>query len=233
MKVAIMQPYFFPYLGYFQLINAVDRFIIYDDVNFIKQGWINRNNILLNEMSFLFTVPLKNVSSFKLIKDTYVDEKSFEVWKIKFYKNVENAYKKKPNYKTVFAIINDVLNSSLNISTLARESIIACAKYIGIKTEIIYSSSVFNNNHLSGQQRILDICKQTNATEYINAEGGMNLYSREDFKDQNIILKFLKMNDVCYYQGTKVFVPNLSIIDVMMFNDKEQINNLISEYRLI
>lgn len=93
MKIAIMQPYIFPYIGYFQLINAVDKFIIYDDVNYIKQGWINRNKILLNNEDYLFTFPLKNASSYKKINEIELSENLYSKWKIKFFKTLE-VYKK-------------------------------------------------------------------------------------------------------------------------------------------
>ncbi|HEY6976875.1 MAG TPA: WbqC family protein, partial [Chitinophagaceae bacterium] len=170
MKIAIMQPYFFPYIGYFQLINSVDRFVIYDDVNFIKQGWINRNKILLNNKEYTFTVQLKDASSFRLIKDTQIHEEFYQRWKIKFMKSIEVNYKSAPFFKPVNRILQNVLDSeSKYISKLATNSLKAVSNYIGIKTFFIDTSSFYENSHLSGQERILDICKKEQASHYINS----------------------------------------------------------------
>ena len=233
MKVGIMQPYVFPYLGYFQLINAVDKFIIYDDVNFIKQGWINRNRILLNNQGFLYTIPLKDASSYKLIKDVEVDEKYFETWKRKFYKSIEQAYRKAPYYEVVNALIKNVFESApASISAIAIQSIRASLEYIEIDSEIILSSTIYTNTHLSGQDRVIDICLQTKATQYINAEGGKELYRKEDFKRNGIVLNFLKANEIRYKQYNEGFIPSLSFIDVMMFNNKEEIKRMLSNFSL-
>src|SRR6476620_1801279 len=131
MKLAIMQPYVFPYSGYFQLMNAVDKFVFYDDVAFIKQGWINRNNILLDGKKYLFTVPVKNISSFSLINETYVSDKPFN-WQKKLLNTFRLAYGKAPFFKKVFPMIEEVINSSCDqsISTVAKNSINIVLQYL-------------------------------------------------------------------------------------------------------
>lgn len=234
MKIAIMQPYFLPYIGYFQLINAVDKFIIYDDVSFIKGGWINRNNILINSNKQLFTLPLSNISSFNTIKNTTIDMKNYSIWLKKFEKTIYSSYKKAPFYERVVNIIFDVLNGEIeSISDLNRELLIKISKYLNIKTEFISHSEIYNNSLKKGEERIIDICLQESAKIYINPIGGIELYSKDNFKKNGLELKFLKSKNIEYKQFNNEFVPWLSIIDVLMFNSVEDIQKMLDEYELI
>jgi WbqC-like protein family len=233
MKLAIMQPYVFPYVGYFQLINAVDKFIIYDDVDFIKQGWINRNRILLNGESYLFTIPLADASSFRRIKDTGLNKKLYKDWVIKFYKTLDTVYHKAPYYEDVLSLLKKVFDKEgTDIGELATNSIKTTLSYLGIHTEIDSSSGVYSNQHLSGKERVIDICLKEKAGAYINAQGGADLYNKEYFQSYNINLQFLKPETVVYKQFENEFVPSLSIIDVMMFNSIQQIKVMLDKYRL-
>jgi hypothetical protein len=232
MKIAIMQPYIFPYIGYFQLINAVDKFIIFDDVSYINKGWINRNNILLNNSTYMFTLPLKKSSQNKLINEIDISDDSN--WKEKFLKTLQAAYSKAPNYSEVYNLADRILNSGLSkLSDFLRNSLSETLDYLGINTEIINSSSMYNNKELKGQERIIDICKQENANEYINPVGGMDLYNKERFKEDGINLSFLKTNDTRYEQFGGEFISNLSIIDVMMFNESTECRKLLDQYSLM
>lgn len=232
MTIAIMQPYIFPYIGYFQLINAVDKFIIYDDVNFINKGWINRNNILVSGQAHLFTIPLKDASQNKLINE--VELMNGDQWKKKFLKTVQQSYQKAPNYQKVFVLVEEiVLLESGTISELALNALKKVCTYMDIGTEIVSSSEIYKNSNLKAQDRILDICKQETASQYINPIGGMELYDRTIFANENIRLNFLKSVASPYSQFKNAFVPWLSIIDVLMFNDAENINTLLKEYELI
>ncbi|WP_264548111.1 WbqC family protein [Flavobacterium sp. N2820] len=234
MKLAIMQPYFFPYIGYFQLINAVDKFIVYDDVNFIKGGWINRNNVLVSKKPFLFTVPLENSSSFIQIDQTRLHSKFYENWKIKFLKSLEQSYKKAPFYNEVFFLIEKILNKDNDfISTLAVESIKEVCNYLDVKTQIIETSKQYNNKYLNGQDRIISICQLEQAKYYINPIGGIDLYSKEDFKKNDIILNFIKAKPIEYKQFDNRFVSWLSIIDILMFNSKIEVVRMLNEYDLV
>ncbi len=234
MKLAIMQPYFFPYIGYFQLINAVDKFVFYDDVNFIKQGWINRNRVLMNGEDFLFIVPIENVSSFTLIKDSYIKSNIYPKWKNKFIKTLEQSYKKAPFYLQAFTIIENILNSNYKtISELAIMSVKQIAVYLNIKTEYIISSERYVNKDLEKKTRLIDICKHEKVTNYINAIGGIELYKKEDFAKEGIQLSFIKSLNIEYKQFNNVFVPWLSIIDVMMFNSAEEIIGMLDKYELV
>lgn len=232
MTIAIMQPYIFPYIGYFQLINAVDKFIIYDDVNFINKGWINRNNILVAGKPNLFTIPLKDASQNKLINEVHLLKG--DPWRKKFLKTLQQSYQKAPNYQKVFVLIEGIV--LLEPETIHELTVIALQKicaYIGIETEIIPSSRIYNNTDLKGQERILDICKKEQASHYINPIGGMELYDKVKFEKECIKLNFLKSVASPYSQFQNAFVPWLSVIDVLMFNRSEDINTLLQEYELI
>ncbi|MEO6721259.1 MAG: WbqC family protein [Ferruginibacter sp.] len=232
MKLAVMQPYIFPYLGYFQLINAVNKFVIYDDVNFIKKGWINRNNILLNAQRDLFTIPLENVSQNRLINETHI---SREVkWKTKLLKSLELAYKKAPRYSEVSPIILEtIVAEHTSISNMATMSIKAVLKYLDVSTEVVSTSSQYGNSMLKGQDRILDICKKEDADHYINLSGGMEIYSRDIFKKNGIALSFIKSLPICYKQFNNEFVSSLSIIDLLMFNPKDEVTFMLNQYELL
>ncbi len=232
MRIAIMQPYLFPYIGYFQLINAVDKFIVYDDVNFIKQGWINRNNILVNGKAYLFSIPVVNISSYSLI---YQTEISYKVeWSNKLLKTIRQSYQKSPYFSDVFYLIEDLFtHKNEHISELALKSIKLVTGYLNIKTEIKETTQNYKNAQLSAQNRVLDICKIEKATNYINVSGGIHLYHKEDFGKENIQLNFIKPTHVEYKQFNNDFIPWLSIIDVMMFNAPEQIREMLNNYEII
>lgn len=229
-----MQPYFFPYIGYFQLINSVDKFVIYDDVNYIKQGWINRNQIIANDKPYFFTVPVKNQTSFELIRNTKIDKRKFIFWKGKFLKTLEYNYKKAPHFLPVFELVNQVLNQNFTfISDISTKSLFETISFLGIKTEIVKSSRIYNNNNLDSFDRIIDICKKEKATEYLNLIGGEHLYSKEIFFENNLLLRFIKSEEIEYTQYERKFFPNLSIIDVLMFNSIKEVNLILKKYKLI
>jgi len=232
MKLAIMQPYFFPYIGYFQLINVVDKFVIYDDLTFIKQGWINRNKILADGNDFLFTVPLKKLSSYRLINETEIS--GIQHWKKKIFKTIKYSYKKAPFFEETSQIIHRVLNSEARfIGKLAFLSLKEICQYLEINTQFVESSIMYKNAGLKGQDRVIDICVREDAQHYINLIGGRRLYIKEDFKRKGIILNFIKTKEIVYQQFQNEFVPNLSMIDVMMFNPKQRIQDFLNEYELV
>jgi len=232
MKIAIMQPYLFPYIGYFQLINAVDKFIILDDVNYINRGWINRNRILINGKAHLFTLPLRKASQNKLINQIHVY--FHNDWINKFLKTLEFAYKKAPYFRDVFSAILESLNEQESdiLSKYILNTIRVIMHYLGLTTYIKTTSTVYQNNHLKSQSRLIDICIREGAKEYLNPIGGLKLYDKETFKKNNITLFFLKSKDIVYRQYDNEFVPNLSIIDVMMFNSVEEIKLMLNQYEL-
>lgn len=234
MKLAIMQPYFMPYIGYFQLIKMVDKFIFYDDVTFIKQGWINRNKILINNQAKMFSIPLSNASSHVLIKDVLISEIAYQKWRKSFFNSIVFSYKKAKNYSKINALIEKILEKRPEkISELAIKSVVEVAQYLDLKTEFEICSDVYSNTYLSGQNRVLDICINEKAITYINPVGGMELYSKSVFQEKNIELFFIKANKSVYPQFSEEFVPFLSIIDVLMFNDLEDIHKQLDNFTLL
>lgn len=216
MKLGVMQPYFLPYVGYFQLIAAVDRFVLYDDVSFIKGGWINRNNLLLNGNPQLFTIPLSNGESGVPIREVGIAG-TFLKWRSKFFRTLSHAYKKAPNFEEVSAMLERWLApDAKTISEINRTSLIETASWLGITTEIIPSSSVYENTDMDRRERLVDLCRREGAHIYVNAAGGRKLYDKTWFAQHGIELLFLDSTIHEYPQATKQFVPNLSILDLMM-----------------
>jgi hypothetical protein len=222
-----MQPYVFPYLGYFKLINAVDRFIVLDDVNYIKRGWINRNRILVNGREYLFTIPITAVSQNKKINEVFISEK-YPVWKEKFLRTMKRAYCKAPYFSTVMDLLHEILIfPEKKLSFFLSNSLKEICGYLHINTQLIKTSAIYEKRDFKGEERIIDICKQNQAKEYLNLPGGNGLYSKSRFQRENILLRFIDSSIPPYKQGKNEFIPNLSILDVMMFNDKEKIMNMM------
>ncbi len=232
MKAGIMQPYFFPYIGYWQLMNAVDQYVIYDDVNYINRGWVNRNRILLNGQPHYFNVQMIGASQCKLINEILINKEDAVI--SKNLRLIENAYKKAPYYTDVQPLIEQVLrNKEEFLSEVIAASFSVLCRYLDIHTELILSSDLEKDNTLKGQDKILAICKFLGATEYYNAVGGQELYSFSEFKKQGIKLRFLKSDEISYVQFDNEFCADLSIIDVMMFNSKERVKELLNAYTLV
>ena len=229
-----MQPYLFPYVGYFQLIHSVDRFVVYDDVAYIKQGWINRNRMLINGEPSFFTVPIKHASSFASIRDTLIDDdQQHEQWPERLLKSFDNAYRRAPEFARVFPLLESVFaKKPLRIAELALASLKAVARFLDIETMFVESSSSYGNAHLKGEERVLDICAAEHATEYINVPGGRTLYSSERFAARTVKLSFLEPRSIEYRQFGGAFVPSLSIVDVLMFNSVGTVRGYLSAYDL-
>lgn len=234
MTTAVMQPYFFPYVGYFQLIQACDNFVFYDDVNFIKQGWVNRNRILINGTEYMFTVPLQKASSFTEIKDLSVHPMLYPKWKKKFLKGIEQSYKKAPHFHPVFELINGVFDTPGKISHLAELSVTAILGYLGVDKNIFRSSLDFNDSKgMDRADRLIEICKNTDADTYINLIGGADLYNTTYFEPKGTTLQFLQPSIKKYQQFDTAFVPGLSIIDVLMFNSIDETLDQFNTYSII
>jgi hypothetical protein len=229
-KLGIMQPYLFPYVGYFQLMRAVDRFVVYDDVAFIKQGWINRNRILINGRPSYFSVPVKHASSFALIHDTLIDDdRQHGRWIEKTLKTVDNAYRRAPQFARVFPLIEAVLKQPTDrVAELAVASLKAVADLLEIRTDWVDSSTRYGNAQLKGEERVLAICLAEGASDYVNASGGRELYARDRFEAAGLRLHFLQPRPVEYRQFNDPFVPWLSIVDVLMFNPLETVHTFLN-----
>ncbi len=232
-RTAIMQPYFFPYLGYFQLINAVDCFVFYEDVHFMKKGWIHRNRTLVNKVDKLFTVPLKKASQNKLIYE--IDLAIDDSWRNSFFKNLEFNYKSAPYYQETIEIIYKVLdNPTVNIAELASSSIIEVTKYLDLRKKFFFSSKDFDSSRgIKRDDRLIQITKELSAKTYINPSNGRALYDKDYFWQQDVELLFIENQLTEYNQGTKEFISGLSIIDVLMFNSVDSIKEMLKEFKLI
>ena len=229
MRLGIMQPYFFPYLGYWQLLANVDKYVVYDDVTYIKGGWINRNNVLINGQKNLLTMRLEKASSYTLIKDIAIKDDF-----VKFLKTIEMGYKKAPFFEDIFRLLKDICQCpDKKLGQFLFNSHIKICEYLGIDTELILSSSFEKHTELKGKDKVISICKQLGADEYINAIGGQELYDKKEFEENGIRLNFLQANLREYRQLKNEFVAGLSIIDIMMFNSKEEIKEMLNDFKLV
>jgi len=231
MKLAIMQPYLFPYIGYFQLLDYVDKFIIHDDVQWIKGGWINRNRILLNSEAEMITLSVKKRSNFDMINQfEIVPEQN----RIKFLRKIKGAYAKSPYFNKVAGLLGKIiLNKESNIVKYIMFSFEQIKNYLSIDTPILLSSKLRKDNKLKGQERVIDICRLMKTTTYINPIGGLTLYNKEKFNQCNINLFFLKTKNITYNQSDEEFIPNLSIMDVIMFNKPSEVKRMLKEFEII
>jgi len=229
MNLAVMQPYLFPYIGYWQLINAVDTFVIYDDVNFIKGGYINRNNILQNGNSQLITLELIASSPNKRINEISIGNNSN-----KLLRTIRQNYSKAPFFQDVSPMLEEILNNEQEeLTKFLGSSLVKISKYLNIETKFLYSSDIKNDKTFKAQDRLIEMSKILNATGYINSIGGIELYDKEVFSQNNINLQFLKSSEILYKQFNNEFVANLSIVDILMFNSTDNIKNMLTQFELI
>jgi WbqC-like protein len=231
MKLAIMQPYFLPYLGYFQLMAAVDKFVIYDDVRFIQRGWINRNRILLHGNEHLFVIPLRGASQNQRINQIELLPEA--KWREKLLQTLRHAYHRAPKFKSAFPLVYEIINfAEQNLAAYLLNSLRMIKSYLSIETDLVPSSAIYQNQSLKGQARILDICQREKASVYLNLSGGKNLYDPESFRRYGITLRFLESAPIRYQQFDSEFYPSLSIVDMLMFNSREGAKNLLSQFEL-
>ena len=226
MKIGIMQPYFFPYIGYWQLLAYVDRYVVYDDVNFIKRGWINRNNILLNGEGYMLTLPLDRASQNKKINEIVLV--SDPAVRAKVVKTLELAYRRAPKYETIMPQIRSLIINAGGIAELNIQSIRWVCNYLELNTEILVSSQLEKSNELKGQDKIIDIVQRLHGDVYVNAIGGKELYDKDVFQELGITLHFLSMGEFSYNQFGKTFIPGLSIIDALMFCERGEIRDYLN-----
>ena len=233
MKIAFMQPYFCAYIGYYQLINFVDMFVIGDDLQYTKKGWFNRNRILHNGAAFPFFIPIKKDSHYKNVNQRYIADKMLRE-RVKILNRLQNFYGKAPYYSLHYPFIRQLfLQKNNNLFDFIHYSIIELCNMLDIKTQFVLSSSLNLNLNLKAQDRVIEICKHLKADNYINSIGGIELYNKELFVKEGIDLKFIKSKYIEYPQFDSKFVPWLSIIDVLMFNGIEQVKSYLEEYDLI
>ena len=231
MKIAIMQPYFSPYIGYWQLIAAVDVFVVYDNIKYTKKGWINRNRFLRHGVEAAFSLPLRKDSDFLDVNQRFLAD-SFD--REDLLNRFREAYRKAPEFSSVMSLLEGIVRNPVsNLFEYNLASIRAICDFLGIKTPLLVSSTIDCDHSLKSAERVQAICKALGADTYVNPVGGMELYSKEDFTQNGIDLKFLKALPFEYSQGGSPFVPWLSIVDILMFNNKTVINEkILNEYTI-
>lgn len=233
MKLAIMQPYFLPYIGYFQLISSVDVFVIYDNIQYTKKGWINRNRFLKNNQDEYFTIPIKKDSDFLCVNQRFLSD-NLANEKIKLKNQIKSSYLKAPYFNEVFQLFENIVdNNEDNLFEFIYYSIQNLCLYLEIETKIIKSSTLTIDHSLKGREKVKAICQQIQANTYINPIGGMDLYDKSDFKRDGIDLYFIKSDNIEYKQFGENFVPWLSILDVLMFNSVDQIKIMLNKIELL
>ena len=232
MRVAIMQPYFLAYIGYYQLIHSVDKFVIYDNIKYTKKGWFNKNRILTNGKDKLFTIPLKSDSEYLHVNERFIAD-SYNKERHKIIQWIKNSYKKAPFYKENIQFIESLFNQdNSNLFDFIYFSVNQVCNLLKIETEIIQSSKLEIDHSLKSEDKVLAICKFLNTDTYINAIGGKELYSKEKFKQNNISLNFIRTRKIQYEQFSNEFFPWLSIIDVLMYIGVEKTKEMIYEFDL-
>ena len=215
-------------------MNVVDEFIIYDNIQYTKKGWINRNRILHNGKSTYITIPLKKDSDYLDIKDRYLSSE-WETQKNKTINKINSIYRRAPYFEEVFPLFNKIiLHDKANLFQFIELSLLEIKKYLGIDTKIYKSSLIDIDHQLKSEEKVIAICKAIDAAIYINPIGGTKLYDRKNFEKEGIRLAFLESKDLIYKQLNYPFIPSLSILDVMMFNSKEKILSFLNEeYTLV
>tara|TARA_B100000315_G_scaffold167018_1_gene155567 strand:+ start:138 stop:872 length:735 start_codon:yes stop_codon:yes gene_type:complete len=244
MKLAIMQPYFFPYIGYFQLINAVDKMLLYGNVTYRKRDWVNRNQLLnkSNGKAFFITAPIQSGSSNKLIKATLLSPDNS--WKNKLLKDVYMNYKKATFFDETYPLIERLVsNSAVDLMSYNVDAISNICHYLSINTELLANDIFYTDieNELISEnipaseiktERIIKLCKKHNATQYINPIGGTELYNKQAFSSKGIALSFIQSMPVEYNQFGNC-IPNLSIIDVLMHLGISASQLFLTKYEMV
>ena len=231
MRLAIMQPYFLPYIGYFQLIAAVDMFIVYDNIKYTKKGWINRNRMLQNGKDVMFSLPLKSGSDSLEVCER---ELAGDFSRDKLLNQFKGAYRQAPCFEQTFPLVEQIVRyEDVNLFRFLHHAIVKTCGHLGLATEIRISSGIAIDHSLKSQDKVLAMCEAVGATTYINAIGGMELYSKEAFLARGVELKFIKSKPFEYAQFGAEFVPWLSIVDVMMFNPLPVIQGQLFQCDLI
>lgn len=226
------QPYFLPYIGYWQLIAAADIFLICDNFNYMKHGWISRNQILCGKGTTDITLELIKKSSNKLISDTFIVSNSSVMEKNK--RKIYNEYHNAPYFDNGYDLFNKIVSCpDANLASFLENSIRVVCEYLCINTELRKTSELRPYGNLKKQERIYVDCEQLSASTYINSIGGVNLYDKREFAEHGIDLKFLKSDLPQYKQFSDEFIPSLSILDAIMFCSKGQLQEMLCCYSLV
>ena len=230
MIVAIMQPYFFPYIGYFQLMQTADMFVFHDDVQYIKGGWINRNRILMNNRADWLTMPVKSASNYLPISQRYYAIEPDTIEKMK--RRLAASYAKSCAFNRVAQTIFELLDfPNTNVASFNCSSLKAIARKLGIMCRFARSSELDDSVALKGQDKVIGLCRRFGADRYINPVGGAELYDPAAFAEAGITLSFLQT--AVPPTSTESGLQHLSVIDGLMLHDFDGYSHLLPEYTLL
>jgi len=229
----MMQPYLFPYLGYFQLIARSDVFVLGDDLQYVKGSWINRNRVLANGQPKLITFPLRKANQFAPINQRWLCDE-FEQEAQKLLKTLELSYSRAPYKAETMALVREIFaHPERNLARFIENSIRRICAYLQIATPIRIGSELGLPARMDKQERVVTIAQKMTAELYINPIGGTALYCPGYFRSNGLVLRFLRMDDLSYPQFNHPFVPSLSIIDVLMFNSRSEAQALLRRFSLV
>lgn len=232
MKVGIMQPYFLPYIGYYQMMAAVDKFVILDDVNYIRKGWINRNFIMIGGGQHWLTIPLSAASQ-------NVEIRSLEIapdtgWKIKMKRSIERAYRRTPLTIETMEMVSRFLEAAEgNLSDFLRMTLQEVCRVLKIETPIVSSSALGSRDGFKGQDKIIRLCTELQADTYVNLPGGRSFYQNEPFKSAGIELCFIDQTIPPGRLSSGLGdSPYISILDLLMRNSHESVRSALTEFTI-
>lgn len=226
-----MQPYFLPYIGYWQLMATVDRFVVYDNIQYTKKGWINRNRFLRDGSDAYFTVPLKKASDYLNVSER---ELADDFDRDKLLRSLAGSYRRAPHFDTVFPVVERIVQAPMmNLFAFLQNGLAEMAGFLEIRTPMVASSTLDIDHTLHSANKVLALCRAMAADRYLNPIGGQALYSQAAFAAHSIRLEFLRTRPIEYSQGSGAFVPNLSIVDVLMFNSRDTVRAMLTEADVI
>lgn len=233
-SIAVMQPYFFPYIGYYQLARMVDTFVLYDNVEFTKSGWIHRNRILMNGKIKYISLSLRKDSDYKMIGERRIASIFFEKNRGKIIRQIENSYRNSEQFSTVMPVIYEAMSSNQNnLYDYLYHSIRVIFNYLNIRPRVIRSSEVDLYHQLPASKKLIAFCDFYGANRLINPIGGIKLYDRSEFLENGIKLSFLESTQINYSNEDGEVPTHLSIIDVLMNNSRDQIETMLNNFKLV
>jgi len=235
MKLAIMQPYFLPYIGYISLVKHTDRFVLFDTVQFIRHGWIERNRVLKDSGWQYIKVPLQKHSLNTKIQEIKIN--NVENWRDKIFAQLQYYKRIAPYYaETIEVIKKGMAEKTDSITKLNYCMLQSVCKYLHISFNCSIFSEMDINIEAANEpdEWALNICKAMGYDEYWNPPNGKSFFDPAKYVKAGIKLVFLEQVLSVYPQGKgrANFEPGLSIVDVMMFNPVEAVNAMLDDYRI-
>lgn len=226
--IAAMQPYLFPYVGYYQMAALVEEFVFLDDANFIVRGFINRNHLLLNGRAHRFTVPVADASQNRSIKDHWYPDRGEQLLKL-----LRVAYRTAPHLRTALPLIESVFEEGGgNVALTNALSVQRVLEYAGLERRWLSSSNLLAQGQFKGRSWIIEICRRLQASRYLNLPGGRALYEPAVFDAEGIALQFVEPLFPAYDQACP-FVQGLSMIDALMWCAPAAVRTMLEAGRAV